>query len=126
MAFRLHKNKHKSTWYFVRRVPLQYQHLDQRGTVRQTTGVRIATDPHGVAARQVAEHMDAKLESYWRDLSGGDAARALAEYKAAWPAAITLGVSAPLPQQAMRTIDELLNRIERLERGKVAEDKASV
>jgi integrase len=126
MAFRLHKNKHKSTWYFVRRVPLQYQHLDPRGTVRQTTGVRINADPHGVAARQVAEIMDAKLESYWRDLSGGSAAQALAEYKAACQAAIMLGVSAPLPQQAMRTIEELLNRIERLERGKVAEDKASV
>jgi integrase len=124
MAFRLHKNKQKSTWYFVRRVPLQYQHLDQRGMVRQTTGVRISKDPHGVAARLIAEHMDVKLESYWRDLSGGDAAKAMADYKAACP--ITLGVSAPLPQQAMRTIDELLNRIERLERGKVAEDKANV
>ena len=42
MAFRLFKNKRKATWYFVRRVPLQYQRVDPRGIVRQTTGVRIS------------------------------------------------------------------------------------
>jgi hypothetical protein len=35
-------------------------------------------------------------------------------------------VSPPLPQQATRTIAELLERIERLERGKVAKDKFNV
>jgi integrase len=127
MAFRLHKNKQKSTWYFVRRVPLQYQRLDLRGMIRQTTGVRISTDPRGVAARRVAEGMDSALESYWSGLSsGGGTAKVMAEYQAACLAATMLGVSAPLPQQAMRTIAELLDRIERLERGNVGEDKANV
>ncbi len=126
MAFRLHKNRRKSTWYFARRVPLQYQHIDPRGIVRQTTGIRISADPHGVAARRVAEAIDANLQSYWTDLSAGGAAKALGEYKAACEAATKLGVSAPLPQQAMRTIEELLSRIERLERGKIAEDRNNV
>jgi integrase len=126
MAFRLHKNRRKSTWYFVRRVPLQYAHLDPRGMIRQTTGVRIGSDPHGIAAQRVAERMDANLEIYWRDLSSGGAAKALAEYKAACEAATKLGVAPPLPQQALRTIEELLSRIERLESTKVADDKANV
>jgi integrase len=107
-------------------VPLKYAHLDERGIVRQTTGVRIAADPHGVAAQRIAEAIDANLESYWRDLSTGGAAKALADYKAANEAAARLGVSPPLPQQALRTIEELLSRIERLERGKVAEDRHNV
>jgi integrase len=126
MAFRLHKNKRKATWYFVRRVPLQYQHLDPRGMIRQTIGVRISADPHGVAARRIAEGIDTALESYWTNLSIGGAAQAMAEYQAACQAATKLGVSAPLPQQAMRTIGELLSRIERLEHGRIAEDKDNV
>ena len=30
MTFRLHKNKRKSTWYYVRRVPLHDAKHDQR------------------------------------------------------------------------------------------------
>jgi integrase len=126
MAFRLHKNKRKNTWYYVRRVPLEYQHLDQRGTIRETTHVRISADPHGLAAGRVREGMDAALESYWSKLAAGGAAKAMAEYEAACQAATKLGVSPPLPQQAQRTIEELLARIERLERGQIAEDKNNV
>jgi integrase len=126
MAFRLFKNKRKATWYFVRRVPLQYHRLDPRRIIRQTTGVRISTDPHGVAAGRVAEGMDAALESYWSKLAAGGAAKAMAQYEAACQSAIKLGVSPPLPQQAQRTIEELLARIERLERGRVIEDKNNV
>jgi integrase len=127
MAFRLYKNKRKSTWYYARRVPLQYAHLDRRTIVRQTTGVRIALDPHAVQARTKAAQMDSVLETYWADLAGSGARRkALADYQAAMQAAIRLNVSPPLPQQAQRTIEELLARIERLERGKVAEDRNNV
>jgi integrase len=126
MTFRLHKNKRKSTWYYVRRVPLHYAHLDRRGMIRQTTGVRIADDPHGVSAGRIAEQIDKAVETYWDHLSGAGARKALAEYQAACRAAARLGVSPPLQQQAQRTIEELLARIERLERGNVAEDKANV
>jgi integrase len=126
MTFRLFKNRRKATWYYVRRVPLQYQRLDPRGTIRRTTGVRLGNDPHGVAARRVAEGFDAAEESYWAGLAGDSAAKATAEYLAACQAATKLGVSPPLPQQATRVIAELLDRIERLERGNIAEDKNNV
>jgi integrase len=126
MAFRLHKNRRKNTWYYVRRVPFQYQHLDKRGTIRETTHVRISADPHGVAAGRVREGMDVALESYWSNLAAGGAAKAMAEYQAACQAATKLGVSPPLPQQGQRTIEELLRRIEMLERGKIAEDRNNV
>ncbi len=126
MTFRLHKNKRKSTWYYVRRVPLHYAQHDQRVIIRQTTGVRIADDPHGVSAGRIAEQIDKALEKYWVDLAGTGARKALAEYEAACRAAARLGISPPLPQQATRTIDELLARIEQLERGHVAEDRHAV
>lgn len=127
MAFRLYKNKRKSTWYFARRVPLQFAHLDRRNVVRQSTGVRIATDPHAFAARRIAERMDSALETYWAELTSSvGRRRAMADYQAAMQAAIRLGVSPPLPQQAQRTIEELLARIERLEHGKVADDRDNV
>src|ERR1700691_5385910 len=108
MAYRLFKNQRKGTWYYVRRVPIERSHLDPRGTIRRTTGIRIANDQHGVAARRVAEAFDAAEESRWRGLAGDGTAMATAEYLAACQAATRLGVSAPLPQQAERTIAELL------------------
>ncbi|HEY1748397.1 MAG TPA: site-specific integrase [Xanthobacteraceae bacterium] len=123
---RLVKRKNVGVWYFVRRVPQEYQALDKRTTVQQSTGVAIRADPHGTAARRVAERMDAALESYWRGLAGDNVAKAMAEYQAACIAATKLGVTPPLPQQGMRSVEELLARIERLEHGKTAEDRASV
>ena len=124
---RLFKKAGRSSWYFVRRVPLQYQHLDPRGIIRQTTGVRIGTDPYGVAARKIAEGVDAALETYWSNLAAGGDAKAVAEYQAACQAAIKLGVSPPMPQQAMRVVEDLLSRIDLLERNAgLKEDKASV
>jgi integrase len=108
-------------------VPLQFAHLDRRTIVRQTTGVRIAADPHAFKARPIAERMDSALESYWADLAGSGARRrAMADYQAAMHAATKLGVSPPLPQQGQRTVEELLRRIEMLERGKIAEDRNNV
>jgi integrase len=126
MAFRLHKNKLKGTWYFVRRVPLQYRHLDRRGTVRESTHVRISADPHGVEAGRVRERMDAVLESYWSNLSAGGAAKAMAEYQAACQAAIKLGVSPPLPRQGQRPLEEALRRIEMLENALIAQNRNNV
>ena len=75
---------------------------------------------------EVAEKIDAALKSYWPKLATGGVAKAMAEYQAACQAAIKLGVSAPLPQQGMRTVEELLRRIELLERDRIAEDKNNV
>ena len=102
MAFRLFKNKRKGKWYCVRRAPLRYQQIDRRGVVRQTTGISITNDQHGVAAGRVAESMNAALQSYWSKLAKGGAAKARAEYEDACQAATKLGVSPLPPHQGQR------------------------
>ena len=126
MAYRLFKNQRKGTWYYVRRVPIEYSHVDPRGTIRRTTGIRIANDQHGVAARRVAEGFDAAEESRWAGLAGDGTAMATAEYLAACQAATKLGNPHRYRSKPRAVIAELLERIERLERGNVGKDKANV
>src|ERR1700734_3610857 len=124
---RLSKRKKVGVWYFIRRVPQQYQYLDPRTIIQQSTGVRISDDPRGNgAARHAADAMDAALEIYWRGLATEGPKKALADYQAATNAAKKLDVSPPLQDKNERTIVELLERIEMLERGKVAEDTNNV
>jgi integrase len=117
--------KREGMWRFVRRVPLEYAKLDPRGIVQQSTKVRIADDPRAVRARQVANGMNAALETYWRDLAESDSAQAVRDYEAAKYAARRMRISEPRSDAATRTIAELLERIEKLE-GKRADDRASV
>jgi integrase len=115
----------KGTWYFVRRVPREYAHLDPRKIIEQAIGIRIADDPRGVRARRVAEALDQALERYWQSLATGGQNQAIAEYHAACQAAIRLHISPPL-DPSQRTIEELLARIEILERDKrAANDRAA-
>jgi len=62
-----------STWHFVRRVPTGYAHLDRRGIVRHSTGIKVASDRGGRRARGVAEKLNEELERFWRTLAGGQA-----------------------------------------------------
>ena len=117
--------KREGMWRFVRRVPLEYAKLDPRGIVQQSTKVRIADDPRAVRARQVANGMNAALETYWRDLAESDSAQAVRDYEAARHAARRMRLSEPIADAAKRTIAELLERIEKLE-GKRADDRPSV
>jgi integrase len=112
-------------WYFVRRVPQQYQGVDRRTIVQQSTGVAISADPRGIKARRVADGIDRSLEAYWQALATGPS-EALAEYQAACKAAVKLGVSPPLQDKNERLIADLLDRIEMLHRGKIAEDTNNV
>jgi integrase len=123
---RLVKRKSVGVWYYVRRVPQEYEHLDQRTIVQQSTGVRIRDDPRGVRARRVAENMDDALENLWRSRTTEGPDKALAEYRAACAAAVKLGVSPPLPDKRDRLIADLLDRIDMLKRGRVAEDTNNV
>ncbi len=72
------KRKKVGIWYFVRRVPQQYQSFDKRAIIQQTTGIRISDDPRGIRAGHVADGMDAALESYWQSLATEGASKALA------------------------------------------------
>jgi integrase len=124
---RLVKRKKVGLWYFVRRVPQEYQHLDPRTIVQQSTRVRIGDDPRGNgAARRAADAMDVALETYWQSLATEGPTKALAEYQAACHAAVKLGVSPPLQDKNERLIADLLERIEILQRGKIAEDTNNV
>jgi integrase len=122
---RLVKRKKVGVWYYVRRVPQQYQSRDQRTIVQQSTGVRISDDPRGAKARRVADSLDRALESHWQALETRPN-RALAEYQAACKAAVKLGVSPPLQDKNERLIADLLDRIEMLQRGKIADDPNNV
>jgi integrase len=123
---RLVKRVKSGTWYYVRRVPQEYQAFDPRTIIQKSTDVRISDDPRGVKARRVANGIDSALEVYWKSLAIEGPAKALAEYQAACHAAVKLGVSPPLQDKSERTIAELLERIEMLQRGRIAEDTNNV
>jgi integrase len=123
---RLVKRKNVGMWYFVRRVPQQYQGLDPRTIVQQSTGIAISADPRGVQARRVADGFDSALEAYWKSLATEGPSKALSEYQAACKAAAKLGVSPPLQDKNERLIADLLDRIEMLTRGKIAENSDNV
>jgi integrase len=121
-----HLVKRRGSWYYVRRVPQQYQHLDKRTHVQQSTGIRVGADPHGIQARRIEEGLNRSLEAYWQSLALEGSSKALAEYRAACEAAIKLGVSPPLQDKTERLIADLLDRIEMLQRGKIADDPNNV
>jgi integrase len=118
-----------SFWRFCRRVPDEYRTLDRRDIVQQSTKVRIVDDPRGIRAREVAQQMNAALETFWRDLANAPTAQAVADYDAATKAAKRMNISPP-DASAQRTIAELVARIEQLEKqlekGNKIEDKANV
>jgi integrase len=126
LSRRLVKRKKVGIWYFVRRVPQQYQSFDKRTIIQRSTGIRISDDPRGIRAGHVADGMDAALEAYWQSLAVERPSKALAEYQAACKAAVKLGVSPPLQDKRERQIADLLERIEMLQRGKIAEDANNV
>jgi integrase len=120
-----HLVKREGYWRFVRRVPREYSELDMRGIVQQSTRVRIADDPRGLRASEVAVRLNRALETYWQSLLDGNTGRAVAEYEAARRAARRMRISPPIEDAAQRTIADLLYRIEKLTADQV-KDRASV
>ena len=120
-----HLVKREGYWRFVRRVPREYSELDMRGIVQQSTRVRIADDPRGLRASEVAERLNRALETYWQSLLDGNTGRAVAEYEAARRAARRMRISPPIEDAVQRTIADLLYRIEKLTADQV-KDRASV
>jgi hypothetical protein len=118
--------KRDGIWHFVRRVPQQFVEQDGRVIVRQSTGIRVLDDPRAIHARRIADAMDADLEAFWHGRVNGDRDKALAEYEAARAAAKRLGVSPPVADKAERTIAELLQRIELLQRGNLIKERDAV
>jgi integrase len=116
-----------SFWRFVRRVPKEYEALDPRGIVQQSTKIRIADDPRAIRARKVALGYNAALEAYWHDLVNTDSAQAVRDYEAARAAARRLGISPPIDSASARTLADILSRIERLmDKAGAADDRATL
>ena len=61
-------------WYFYRRVPSQYAHIDPRKTVSISTGIPIWQDPHGQRASELVQQYDQSLQAYWRNSTVGQVA----------------------------------------------------
>jgi integrase len=119
-----HLVKRDGYWRFCRRVPQEFTALDKRGIVQTSTKVRIADDPRGLRASEVAHTLNRALEVYWLSLLDGNTGRAVAEYEAARRAARRMRISPPI-ENAQRTIADLLHRIEKLTADST-KDRASV
>ena len=59
--------RRNGTWHFVRRVPIEFSAVDQRGVaIRHSTKVRVAGDRTGRRATRVAEKLNSELGALWR------------------------------------------------------------
>jgi hypothetical protein len=118
-------------WHFVRRVPLAYAELDERGIINHSTKIEIRKDRRGIKAGKIADVMNRELEAYWRDLYEGRTQEARDRYNETRRRARTLGFDyAETAELANRSTLERLERLEKLvtalaeERAKRAKRKA--
>lgn len=63
--------KRDGYWHFVRRVPVEFEDLDKRRPVRQSTKIRVADDRGGSRAGVIAAQINKDLEAYWALLAAG-------------------------------------------------------
>ncbi|MCC8936870.1 integrase [Bradyrhizobium sp. Arg68] len=112
-------------WHFLRRVPVEYEHLDTRGNVKLSTKIKVAADRKGIKAGQVAARMNGTLEAYWRGLADQKTAEAKQTYLDAVKLARSLGLDYQTPSVgASAPIDEVLRRIETLILGGMLDNPA--
>jgi integrase len=117
----------RGRFYFVKRVPRRFQHIDPRSQVR----VALHTDSREEARRK-APQVEAGLLAYWEALAAGNGDDAAAQYRAARALAAARGFTyRPQADLLIPTaIDDLLARLSALARpgGAVApyEDAAAL
>lgn len=105
--------KRAGFWHFVRRVPAAFAEHDRRGIVKQSTKIRIADDPRGIAAAKVAAKINAELEAFWKGLFLGRADEAQQRYAAARQFTRAMGHDyVPAAELAQRPAGEILARVE--------------
>jgi integrase len=118
-----HLTKREGFWHYARRVPTAFAELDQRGVVKQSTGIRVADDPRGIAAQVAADKTDRETMAYWRGLVDGRSAEARIRYEAARKRARYMGFDyAPADELAERPVVDILARLERLMGTKEGDD----
>ncbi|CAN7332395.1 tyrosine-type recombinase/integrase [Bosea sp. LjRoot90] len=104
--------KRDGWWHYVRRVPAVYAQHDTRGIVRQSTKIRIADDPRGIAAAKAAAKINAETETYWRGLFLGRPDEAQQRYVAARQFTRALGYDAlPAAELLQRPAEEIVARV---------------
>jgi integrase len=113
-------------WYLVRRVPKAYQTLDTRKLITLTTGIRVAEDPRGIAARSVVIDLDAKLHQQWRDLAFGTTTDPTPRHQHSLEKARQMGIDyAPAKDVAQLQAKALLKRIALLDNPDTARNGAA-
>ncbi|MFY9955060.1 hypothetical protein [Bradyrhizobium sp.] len=109
--------KRNGHWQFVRRVPLEYAHLDQRGVIKHSTKVSIRKDRRGIKAGRIADAMNRELEAYWRGMDEGKAQEASDRYNEARRRARVFRFNdADTHELADRPTLDILERLEKLEK----------
>lgn len=111
--------KRDGWWHYVRRVPAVYAAHDRRGIVKQSTKIRVADDPRGIAAAKAAAKINAETEAYWRGLFLGRAEEAQQRYEASRQFTRALGFD-PVPGAELVEMpdEEIVRRVRAIrERG---------
>lgn len=78
-----HLHKKKGYWYFNRRVPAHFKHIDDRDPVLLSTKIRVSDDPRAIRAKEVVAELNATLEAFWEAKANGINPDGLAMFKAA-------------------------------------------
>jgi integrase len=105
--------RRSNTWHFVRRVPTEFAHLDQRGVVKHSTRIKIANDRAGRRATRVADRLNEQLELFWKGLADGKPKEELTSYDNARRRARALGFDYMENDQLLHQQPEA--RLQRLE-----------
>lgn len=108
--------KRDGWWHYVRRVPAVYAEHDRRIIVRQSTKIRVADDPRGIAAAKAAAKINAETEALWRGLYLGRADEAQQRYEAARQFTRALGFDAvPAAELLEQPAEEIVARIKAIQ-----------
>jgi integrase len=115
--------RRSGTWHFVRRVPTEFAHFDQRGIVKHSTKVRVTQDRNGRRAARVARKLNEELELYWNALADGQSKADLSRYDVARHRARSLGFEyVENPQLPAQPSEQRLDRLETLVARGIAND----
>ena len=107
--------RRNGTWYFVRRVPLEFASFDARVIVWQSTKIKVQDDRNGRRASQIAEKLNDNLESYWRAAALGQTWETTERFETARQCARNLGYDYVEGEQLLQfPIERLLERLESL------------
>lgn len=102
--------KDRGYWYFVKRVPKRFAHVDSRIKVSRA----LWTDSERLA-REKAAAVEAEFMAYWGALAAGKSNDASAAFEAAKRLAQARGFSyRPAAELASASLDELMARLDQV------------